>query len=65
MKKWGHNMKMNTPLMKMNTLPVGQASRLSLHSWKRRLPYITTAGTAVLLRFQRRDGCPTNRGEES
>jgi hypothetical protein len=38
--------------MKINTPPVGQASRLSSHSWKRRLHtfnYIMTAGTPVLL----------------
>ncbi len=38
--------------MKMNTSSVGQASRLSFHSWRRHLPDFQLFGDS-------RDGCPT------
>ncbi len=38
--------------MKMNISSVGQASRLSFHSWRRHFPYFQLVGDS-------RDGCPT------
>jgi hypothetical protein len=38
--------------MKMDTPAVGQASRLSVNSWKRRLPHFQLYNDS-------RDGCPT------
>jgi hypothetical protein len=53
--------------MKMNTPPVGQASRLSFHSWKRRLQhfqlYNDSRDGCPTVGYYFRDGCPTNRGE--